>query len=188
MRIRANSPTLRALGLAAAVVLLATPAFAGGPLAVCDCGVPFLWPNGGVNIPFNPDQGDLAILTNAQATQLVIDSFQAWEDVTSSTASFFNAGQLPVDVDDTNFVPFLFPGVADGLSPIVYDDNGAIFALLFGAGSGVVGFAGPDCPASLLVFDTEALGEVTITGPGAGRRATGHAVVADLLAIHRSMT
>ncbi len=43
-------------------------------------------------------------------------------------------------------------------------------------------------PSNLLVFDTEALGEVTITGPGAGRRATGHAVLADLLAVHRSMT
>jgi len=42
--------------------------------------------------------------------------------------------------------------------------------------------------ANLLVFDTEALGEVTIAGPGAGRRPTGHAVVADLLAIHRSVT
>ena len=31
------------------------------------------------------------------------------------------------------------------------------------------------------------LGVVTITGPGAGRRATGHAVVADLLAVHRSV-
>jgi homoserine dehydrogenase len=41
-------------------------------------------------------------------------------------------------------------------------------------------------PGNLLVFDTEALGEVAIGGPGAGRRATGHAVVADLLAIHAS--
>jgi homoserine dehydrogenase len=39
-------------------------------------------------------------------------------------------------------------------------------------------------PGNLLVFDTDALGEVAIGGPGAGRRATGHAVVADLLAIH----
>lgn len=39
-------------------------------------------------------------------------------------------------------------------------------------------------PGNLLVFDTEALGEVSIAGPGAGRRATGHAVVADLFAIH----
>jgi len=41
-------------------------------------------------------------------------------------------------------------------------------------------------PTNMVVFDTEALGEVTIVGPGAGREATGHALVADLLAIHRS--
>jgi homoserine dehydrogenase len=38
---------------------------------------------------------------------------------------------------------------------------------------------------NLLVFDTDALGEVAVSGPGAGRRATGHAVVADLVAVHR---
>jgi homoserine dehydrogenase len=38
--------------------------------------------------------------------------------------------------------------------------------------------------ANLLVFETEALGDVTITGPGAGRDETGHALVSDLLAIH----
>lgn len=38
---------------------------------------------------------------------------------------------------------------------------------------------------NLLVFDTRALGEVAVTGPGAGRRATGHAVIADLIAVHR---
>ena len=43
-------------------------------------------------------------------------------------------------------------------------------------------------PENLLIFDTEALGEVTITGPGAGRRATGHAVIADLLAVHRTVS
>ena len=43
-------------------------------------------------------------------------------------------------------------------------------------------------PENLLIFDTEALGEVTITGPGAGRRATGHAVIADLLAVHGSVS
>lgn len=39
-------------------------------------------------------------------------------------------------------------------------------------------------PGNLLVFETEALGPVSIAGPGAGRAATGHALVADLLAIH----
>jgi homoserine dehydrogenase len=39
-------------------------------------------------------------------------------------------------------------------------------------------------PGNLLVFETEALGSVSIAGPGAGRAATGHALVADLVAIH----
>jgi len=40
-------------------------------------------------------------------------------------------------------------------------------------------------PGNLLVFATEALGDVVIAGPGAGRRATGHAVIADLVALAR---
>ncbi len=41
-------------------------------------------------------------------------------------------------------------------------------------------------PGNLLSFDTDALGVVTIAGPGAGRAATGHALIADLIAIHRA--
>lgn len=41
-------------------------------------------------------------------------------------------------------------------------------------------------PENVIVFDTDALGAVTVSGPGAGRDATGHALVADLLAIHRA--
>jgi len=148
------------------LISLALTTEAGGPLFLCGPGDPFLWPNGGTNIPFNPDQGDLGILSNADATAAVADAFQAWEDVATSTASYANAGTLPVDVDETNFFFFLFPGVQDNLSPIVFDDDGAIFNLLFGPDSGVLGFAGPDVldPAECAIRE----GAAFLNGPAIG--------------------
>jgi homoserine dehydrogenase len=42
-------------------------------------------------------------------------------------------------------------------------------------------------PGNLLTFETEALGAVSIAGPGAGKAATGHALIADLIAIQRQV-
>lgn len=106
------------------------------------------WPNGGANIPFNPDLGNLGPLDNSQALQQTLDAFQRWQDVPTATATYRNEGPMPFDVDVSNFQPFvdnLFNqnNNADGLSPVVYDADGSIFVALFGV-SGVLGFASAD--------------------------------------------
>jgi hypothetical protein len=137
--------TLKRLALALLAPLLVTAqALAGGPLANCGDGVPFLWANGGRNIVWNADLGNLGGLTKAQADQLVGNSFGQWQNVGSATISYAQGANLPVDVDETNFLAYYEATEPDGLSAIVYDDSGAIFELLFGEDSGVLGFAGPE--------------------------------------------
>jgi hypothetical protein len=104
------------------------------------------WANGGENIPFNPDQGGLGFLDDTEALELTKEAFQVWTDVPTATATYHDQGPLPFDVDETNYGPLyenIF-GIPDGLSPIVYDEDGAIFTDLFGSPDFVFGFAGFD--------------------------------------------
>lgn len=99
-------------------------------------------------IPYNVD-GDttdpvLGALGKVQADQLVADALAVWEAVTTSSIAFSKAADLNTDVTAANFSNF--DGQPDGLSPIVYDEDGTLTAAVFGAGNEcfVLGFAGPE--------------------------------------------
>jgi hypothetical protein len=131
--------------------------FAGGPLVVDfgGSGIPYTWP--GAAAFFHVEAGPLnSTVTNAMAKAEVISAFAAWEGVPTATITYTDAGPLvdrgdpadgcgtglPIDVDETNFFCAL-PLFPDGQSPIIFDDNGDLFALL-GLPPGVLGFSGPE--------------------------------------------
>ena len=140
--------TKRAFSLAVllAVVSLGYPSaeLQAGPLSLCNTNQPFLWPNGGANIVWNPDRGRLGPLRNRDARALVDSAFDAWQNVSSSTISFSQGSRLPVNVRSNNFGPWLNPPAPDGLTAIVFDQDGSIFNILFGPNSGILGFASPE--------------------------------------------
>ncbi|MDJ0908083.1 MAG: pre-peptidase C-terminal domain-containing protein [Woeseiaceae bacterium] len=149
---------LRRATAACALTALSATAIASGPLNQNpnDPDNVERWPNGGLNIPFNPDGapgGDpnalaLGPLTYLEAVAETEMAFARWQSIPTATATYSNNGPMPFDIDVTNYFPFvtnLFFGFndSDGFSPIVYDQDGSIFVDLFGV-SGVLGFASTD--------------------------------------------
>jgi hypothetical protein len=113
-------------------------AFAGGPLVVRN-GVPVKYA-ATAPIAYKTDLGSLGAFSNSTATQMVVESFQTWEDVPTATIAFQHDGQLPVDVNGSNFTSYLH---FDGVNRVIFDDDGSIVRAIFGTGAedGILGFA-----------------------------------------------
>lgn len=131
-----------------------TSAQAAGPLVLEG-------PNGHVpatyqdpNIDLNIEGGTLGPISNDIADQLVREALAIWNTIPTSTINISQGVDVPVDIDETNFTDYIpdpfnsfIHNDADGLNPIVYDDDGSIVDAFFGIGQGtgfdasVVGFA-----------------------------------------------
>lgn len=156
-----------------AMIAVSQLASAGGPLNLNfqDPGNIERYPAGGVNIGYNPDQGACGALADPQ--DRIDDAFDAWENIPTASATYSNNGSLPTDINGTNFAPLLQSvifggsGIADGLSPVILDDDGSIFAAL-GFPAGVLGVATPavfNADGSIAESET-ILGCATTVGAG----------------------
>ena len=138
----------------AAVVSLATLAFAGGPLLVGGPnqgidGVPMTWGNGVVN--YRVDGGNFtAGVPNSSGITRVQAMFSTWTSVPTASIIATNLGPIQptgafADGDVSTVAEF--NAVSDACdagsqSPIIFDTNGGIFQTLVGDPS-IIGFAGP---------------------------------------------
>jgi len=129
--------------LIAAYLIAALPLYAGGPLSSVN-GRGVIYQASDMPIPYSVDQGELGLITNADATTLVDICFATWQAVPTAQISFINAGVLPEDVNGSNYIAY-FDG-ADGINPILFDSDGSIVDAFFGSGSSdsIIGFSGSD--------------------------------------------
>ena len=124
------------------ITLMNVYIYAGGPLNSFD-GRAIVYQSSDFPVPYHPDRGDLGDFSNGQATDMVNTCFETWQDVATATIIFQNGGQLPVDVDSTNYGPYL-DNFSDGINPIIFDSDGSIIDAEYGAGASnnIIGFAG----------------------------------------------
>lgn len=115
-------------------------AFAGGALSTYQ-NKPIVYKT--MPITYHTDKGNLGAFSNLTAKNLTVGSFQVWQDVALSNVSFGHQGELPVDVDGTNYTNYL-ENFSDGINPVVFDHNGAIIDAVYGIGASddILGYAG----------------------------------------------
>jgi Big-like domain-containing protein/VCBS repeat protein/FG-GAP repeat protein len=149
MRLHALTATILTLALA---TCLAPAARAGGPRAVNGAGQPLVWSTA-APIPYNPDPGPLGTLTNAQARALLASAFSRFTGV--GTLAFTEAAPLAADVNgigipatNPNHFLHLWRVEADGLNPVIFDQDGSVIDSLYGQGArfDVLGVSALDTP------------------------------------------
>jgi len=129
----------RVFGWGLPIAVTVSLVLAGGPTAVAPGGVPVRWVP--ARVGYVIDNGSLGTNTRDQAAGQVRSSFQVWEDVETSTIAFDDLGFLSVDVNGTNYEPYIAAKRPEG-NVIVFDDDGSITDDYYGAGSDdVLGFA-----------------------------------------------
>ena len=129
------------------------PAWAGGPLYVTgpsadQPGKPYRWAL--TPIPYQTDKGGLGNQTNAQANDLVSESFQVWHSASTANISFSSSGQLSSDIISSNVLSFnnSISGCSDESQPtnaVIYDVNGSIMTALGYDNNSILGFSGAIC-------------------------------------------
>ncbi len=165
----------RRLALSIVLLLLTGPLFAGVPLSIEGNGVILKW-DSSMPIVYKIDPGTLGTRDHEDGAQLVRDAFGHWEAVETSEIGFEDGGKLDVDVDETNYLPFLAnpqPAIS-----VIFDADGEITDDLLGIGSSnnVLGFASPSFPVNGLYTS----GIAVLNGLNAGRPSLAQTIAHEL--------
>ncbi len=138
----------------------------GGAAArsVNGAGIPMKW-DVTSPISYNPDRGKLGSLENTAAQTLLGQAFDVWQNVPTADISFAPGSNLPGDISaagtpatNPNHWDHFWRRDGDGLSPIIFDEDGSIIDDMFGDGARfeVLGVSALDTPISLSGTITEA--------------------------------
>ena len=166
------------------------PLVPGVPLGIEGNGVILKWDSSNP-IVYRIDPGSLGTRDHEDGAQLIRDAFDRWEAVETSEIGFEDGGNLDVDVDATNYMPFLDtpqPAVS-----IIFDADGEITDDLLGAGSSnnILGFAAPSFPVDgLYTYGIAVLNGLNAERPSLPQTIThelGHLVGLDHTLVNRQI-
>lgn len=93
---------------------------------------------------YKVDPGSIGDISASSAQEITDDILSLWQNESSIFFEKVGGGLIETDVNGSNYQRFLSTQSSLGYSPVVWDDDGSITDLIFGAGSkqSVLGFAG----------------------------------------------